>query len=90
MGENEEIEIREGAGGKSAYVGASRVRVSDIARMYQVALDELVVERIQKGLPHLTVRQVVVAIKYWRAHKKEIEDEIAEEEAIFNSLPSKI
>jgi len=83
------IEIREGTGGKSAFVGKTRVRVSDIARLYNLWRAELVAERIQKSLPHLTAAQIHAAIEYWRTHPKEIESEIEEEEALLSSIPSK-
>jgi len=82
------IEHRRGAGGESAYVGASRVRVSDIARQYSVALDELVIERIQRAIPHLTPEQIYEAIKYWRNNRKEIEAEIEHENALIAKIPS--
>ena len=90
MAANDEIEIREGAGGKSAYVGRSRIRVSDIAQQYQLALDELVIERICRGFPSLAPEQIEAAIKYWREHKEEIDTLIAEEEAILRRIPSKL
>jgi len=77
-----EIEIREGAGGKSAFVGKSRIRVADIAQMYPIMLDELIVERMQRAYPSLTTDQIYAALGYWRAHEEEIDSLIAEEEAI--------
>jgi uncharacterized protein (DUF433 family) len=81
-----EIEIRQGAGGKSAYVGKSRIRVADIAQMYELMREEVVVERIQRSLPSLTTDQIHAALDYWRTHKEEIDSLIAEEEAILEKL----
>jgi len=82
-----EIEIRQGAGGKSAFVGKSRIRVADIAQMYPIILDELIVERMQRAYPSLTVDQIYAALEYWRVHKKEIDSLIQEEQAIIDRLP---
>ena len=79
------VEIRESAGGKSAFIKGSRVRVSDIARM--VALGEKA-EEIQAALPHLTKKQVLAAIEYWQAHKPSIQREIEEEDALLEKIKS--
>jgi uncharacterized protein (DUF433 family) len=84
--ETPEIEIREGAGGKSAYVGKSRIRVADVAQMYPIILDELIVQRMQRAYPSLTADQIQAALDYWRTHKDEIDSLIAEEQAILEKL----
>lgn len=84
------IEVREGRGGKSAYIRGTRVRVSDIARLHEVLGAGGVPERIREALPHLTVRQVEAALGYWRKHEKEIRDEIDKEEGILSRLPSRV
>lgn len=89
MGQQDDgIEIRKGAGGESAYIGRSRVRVSDVARMYPLMLDELIIERMSRSLPSLTEEQLAEALAYWRAHPEMIQAEIDEEEKILASLPS--
>lgn len=80
------IEIRAGAGGQSAYVGKTRIRVADIARMYSLIQDEIIVSRILKAHPHLTLPQLVAAIDYWRSHQTEVEGEVKEEESILEGL----
>jgi len=53
-----------------------------------MALDELVAERIQQGLPHLTVEQIQAALDYWREHPEEIANEIAEDDAALARVAS--
>jgi uncharacterized protein (DUF433 family) len=67
------IDIRKRtSGGMAAYVGKSRVRVSDIAAKYELALQELAVKRIHQAYPHLTIEEIEAAILYWRENSKEI------------------
>ena len=82
------IETREGPGGSSPYVGNSRVRVSDIARLYRLIESETIVERINYSLPHLTPAEIQDALDYWNTHPNEIENEIDEEERILSTLPT--
>lgn len=81
------IETRRGPGGESAFIAGTRVRVSDVAQLYGLIQEELVVERIVRSLPHLTPAQVRAAIEYWRSHEQQISDEIAEERAILANIP---
>jgi uncharacterized protein (DUF433 family) len=85
---NKSIEIRQGAAGPHAYVGKSRIRVVDVAVYYGIMLDELVIERLQRAYPHLTVEQIRDAIDYWRSNKDEIEREIEADEAALANIPS--
>jgi uncharacterized protein (DUF433 family) len=86
---SEHIEHRKGAAGIAmAYVGRSRVRVSDIARQYEVLLDELMTKNIQESYPHLTEEEIFAAIRYWRDHPDEISEEIERDEEIIRSLKS--
>ena len=85
----EYIEHRTGAAGfPHAYVGKSRVRVANIAAMYQSMLDELVVERLLEAYPQLTGEQIAAAIQYWREHPDEIEEDLRRDEEALNSLKS--
>jgi uncharacterized protein (DUF433 family) len=84
------IQHRKGSGGVSAYVGDSRVRVSDIAQLYETLLAELVVERIREALPHLAEAEITEAIRYWRAHPQEIAEEIERDEVAASSLESAV
>ena len=80
------IEVREGAGGKTAYVGRSRIRVLNIMTAYQIHLDEIVVERICADYPQLTPEQVHAALEYGREHEAEIAREHAEDMAALARL----
>ena len=82
------IERRLGAGGESAYVGGTRVRVSDVARLYKIMHEEVVAERIKESIPHLTTRQIRAALDYWHNHPQEIESEISEEEELLSKISS--
>lgn len=83
------IEHRSGAGGRSAYVGQTRVRVSDVARLYKIMHEEVIAERIQKSIPHLTTTEIHAALEYWRENTQEIEDEITEEEELLSKISSR-
>ena len=86
--QSEAIEIREGPGGMTAFIPGSRIRVSDIARYYQLMLDEVIVERIQRAFPHLTERQIASALDYWRTHEAEVAAEIEEEMKLLEQIPT--
>jgi uncharacterized protein (DUF433 family) len=62
MPEHMLIEHKAGPGGKTPVIKGTRVRVSDIARLYEILQDEVVVERIQRSLPHLTPSQIHAAL----------------------------
>ena len=81
------IEIRMGAAGPNAYVGKSRIRVIDIARMYELFHEDAIVGYIVRSLPSLTESQVHDAIKYWRAHHDEIARLIEDEDALLETIP---
>jgi uncharacterized protein (DUF433 family) len=83
-----EIEIRRGAGGDSAYVRGSRVRVSDIARLIHLHDADQAIECVQDALPFLTRTQIKAAIAWWHKHEDDVEQEIAEEAAILRATPS--
>ena len=85
-----EIELRTGPGGQSAFIAGTRVRVSDIARLHDVLQTEMIAERIQAALPHLTLPQITAALGYWRANKARIVQEIEEEEKLLDSIPTKM
>lgn len=87
MKKNELIEIREGGAGPHAYVGRTRIRVVNIAIMYNQILDELIVERIAAQYPQLSHLQIHAAIEYSREHPEEMEQEQAADEAAFARLP---
>jgi len=82
------IEIRQKASGKKAYIAGTRVRVADIAVYYGIFLDELVIERLQRAMPHLTAKEIADAIEYWRNNKDEIQKEIEEDDAAIANIPA--
>ena len=82
------IEVRESRSGRSAYVGQTRVRVSDIARMYETLQMEFITERIREAIPHLTEDEIVAALQYWKSHRQEIDSEIERDEEVLDSLKS--
>src|SRR6266699_3716422 len=71
-----EIEIRKTTTSQSAFVGRSRIRVSDIAQRYELIQQQSIAELIQDTLPSLSVEQINAALEYWRTHEKEIQAEI--------------
>jgi len=71
------------SGSEAAYVGASRIRVSDVVLAYELALDELVLKRVHQTYPTLTLDEVEAAIRYWRANREEILREIVEDAEAF-------
>jgi len=80
------IEIREGAGGKSAYVGRTRIRVLNIMTLCQQVLDEMVVERALAEYPQLTREHVYAALEYGRENAAEMEQELAADMAAYARL----
>ena len=80
------IEVRGGPGGRSAFIKGTRVRVSDIAQLEGLRNGSSAPEQICKALPHLTPEQVRAALEYWRAHPKDIQKEIEEEEALLGEM----
>ena len=67
------------ATGPRAMISGTRASVADIAQIYQVKLDELLIDLIAKSLPHLSHEQVGAALDHWRQNPDEIEDQIGKE-----------
>jgi uncharacterized protein (DUF433 family) len=86
----EHIESRKGPGGTSVFISGTGVRVVDIARLFRMLQTEMIAERINESLPHLTPAQVRDALRYWATHKEEIDTEIEEESKLLESLPTAI
>ncbi len=78
---------RKNEGSHPYIIEGTRVRVNDIARLYELCLQELVIERIGKALPHLSEEQIEAAVRFWREHPDEIAQEIRDEEAIMAQMP---
>ena len=89
MKKRELIEHRAGfAGYVRPYIKGSRIRVSDIARQYELLHQETPAERIQHAFPHLEIEQIEAAIDYWRTHPEEIAADIENDEAAFREFTS--
>jgi uncharacterized protein (DUF433 family) len=86
MKKNKLIEIREGAAGKHAYVGRTRIQVLNILTMYEQLKNETLIERILIEYPQLTPEHVQAALDYGREHPEEMEREIAANEAALARL----
>ena len=67
--------------GGSPVIAGTRVRVSDIVR-YRDVLPDDPVEHIVEALPDLTADQVEAALKFYEAHRAEIDDEIKAEDEL--------
>jgi uncharacterized protein (DUF433 family) len=80
------IEHRSSAGRSSPVIKGTRVRVAEIAQLYRLLSEEVVAERIQKALPHLTMEQIQAALAYWRNHPDEVQSEIETDEAFLSDL----
>jgi uncharacterized protein (DUF433 family) len=85
----DEIEVRKGPGGKTAFIKGSRTCVSDIARLFQITQEELVVERICESMPYLEPAQVRAAIAWWHDHEQDVEQEIEEERELLAKVSAK-
>jgi uncharacterized protein (DUF433 family) len=81
------VEVRKGVGGESAYIADTRVRVSDIVRLYEIAREEVLVEYVQRALPHLSFEQIAGALAYYRANQSQIDSEMEEEDEAFLKIP---
>jgi uncharacterized protein (DUF433 family) len=81
------IEIREGAAGETAYIADTRVRVVDIVQLYEIAREELLVEYVQKALPHLSYEQITSALAFYRSNRSRIDAEMQEEDEAFSKIP---
>lgn len=84
---NAAIEYRSGASGeKTAFISGTRVRVSDIARLYTIMRETIIIERMLQALPSLSEEQVAAALAFWRENEKEIENEINQENEILSKI----
>ena len=83
---NNLIETRRSTAGRTAYVGATRVRVVDVVNLYRLH-DEVMAE-VCDALPHLTLPQISAALRYWQEHEAEIEEVIGREHALYKAAAS--
>lgn len=69
----------------------TRIRVSILVGYYKDAVSngkshEEAVDYLVGSYPHLSRKEIVGALDYWQAHKKEIELEIRQDEVIGTAL----
>jgi len=76
------IQTREVCGGRPRIAGTG-VTVRRIVGWYKLGLTA---EEIVAEIPHLTLAQVYAALAYYHVNREEIEQDIAEEEAVAGRL----
>jgi len=74
------IIFSEGVSGRRARIAGTGVEAWEVIYEYQI-LDENI-EELKKALPHLTERQLVAALNYYRHYPEEINELIQSNEAI--------
>jgi len=82
------VEKRNGPGGESTFVSGTRTRVSDVARLFMLVQEELIIERMSEAMPHLSKDQIADALSYWLSHSDEIAEEMREEESVISQMQS--
>ena len=78
-----EIEMRADDDGEAAFIAGTAVRVSDVARLYPLMQEKIIIERMQHVLPNLTQEQIAAAIDYWRAYGTQIQTQVHASERYF-------
>jgi uncharacterized protein (DUF433 family) len=74
------IIFSEGITGRRARIAGTDVEVWEVIYEYQIFGENI--EALKKALPHLTERQLVAALNYYRYYFKEINELIQSNEAI--------
>jgi uncharacterized protein (DUF433 family) len=74
------IIFSQGVTGRRARVAGTGVEVWEVVYEYQIVGKD--VKALKKALPHLTERQLIAALNYYRAYPEEINDLIQDNEAI--------
>jgi uncharacterized protein (DUF433 family) len=74
------IIFSQGITGRRARVAGTGVEVWEVVYEYQIVGKD--VEALKKALPHLTERQLISALNYYRAYPEEINELIQSNEAI--------
>jgi len=69
-----------GISGRRARIAGTGVEVWEVVCEYQIVGKD--VEALKKALPHLTERQLIAALNYYRAYPEEINELIQGNEAI--------
>jgi uncharacterized protein (DUF433 family) len=70
----------EGVTGRRARIAGTGVEVWEVIYEYDIVGRE--VEALKKALPHLTERQLIAALNYYRAYPEEIDELMQSNEAI--------
>ena len=76
-----------GVVGGSPAIDGTRIRVADVVRKTRLAEEEgeAPIEYILRAHPHLTREQVEAASRYYAENQQEIDEYIAEEQAILDN-----
>jgi uncharacterized protein (DUF433 family) len=74
------IIFSQGITGRRARVAGTGVEVWEVVYEYQIVGKDA--EALKKALPHLTERQLIAALNYYRAYPEEINELIQSNEAI--------
>lgn len=74
------ILFSQGVTGRRARIAGTGVEVWEVVYEYQIVGKN--VEALKKALPHLTERQIIAALNYYRAYPEEINELIQNNEAI--------
>lgn len=74
------IIFSQGITGRRARIAGTGVEVWEVLYEYQIVGEDI--EALKEALPHLTERQLVSALNYYRVYPDEIDDLIQENEAI--------
>ena len=74
------IIFSEGVSGRRARIAGTGVEVWEVIYEYQILGENI--EALKKALPHLTERQLVAALNYYRYYPEEINELIRSNEAI--------
>ncbi|OHE59810.1 MAG: hypothetical protein A2Z47_02255 [Thermodesulfovibrio sp. RBG_19FT_COMBO_42_12] len=74
------IIFSEGVSGRRARIAGTGVEVWEVINEYQILGENI--KSLEKALPHLTERQLVAALNYYRYYPEEINELIQSNEAI--------
>ena len=81
------IEICQGGGWQVGVYRGQRIRVSDIARLHGILKETRASADVKRAFPTLTRSEIEAALAYWRAHRDEIDREVAHEYALVEKIP---
>jgi uncharacterized protein (DUF433 family) len=75
-----------GVMGGSPCIAGHRIRVADVVRWRSLYGEKDLMAAVERGWPHITREQIEAALAFYAEHKKEIDDYIAEEDAIYEQM----